>query len=43
MKGPLDGFYESGYDYFAEVRGGVLSLRDYARVPILETKIGTLA
>ena len=39
MKGPLDGFYESGYDYFAEVRGGVLSLRDYARVPVLATKI----
>lgn len=39
MKGPLDGFYESGYDYYAEVRGNLLSLRDYARVPILKTKI----
>ncbi|MBQ7172053.1 MAG: hypothetical protein IJR89_07240 [Clostridia bacterium] len=39
MKGPLDGFYESGYDYYAELRGNVLSLRDYARVPILRTEI----
>ena len=38
-KSPLDGYWEEGYHYYLEIRGGKAVLRDYAKRVIFETSI----
>ena len=40
-KTSLDGYYEEGYHYYMEIRGHLLTVRDYARRIELETKFRT--
>ena len=36
-EGELDGYWESGYDYYVEIDGGHILIRDYAKVSVLDT------